>query len=535
MKRAFINGKFYKNTGQFAEAVLVQDGVFTAVGSNDEIRVAAGQADVVDLGGRTVLPGFNDSHLHLYFTGEMLRSLRLGACTSISECIQAGRDYIGEHKVPPGRIILGYGLNQDYFTDEVRLPTRHDLDQISQNHPIIINRACLHVVSMNSMALQMAGITRETEEIEGGEIYRDQHGEPTGILTENAMKLVDNIDQTPTLGEMAENLKTAIAYANKYGITSIQPNDIHDDNAEEILNAYAEVYRQGAGTLRVYHQCRFSYPDGIRAFFEAGNKTGKGDDFHKIGPIKFFVDGSLGARTARLRAPYNDDPSTRGVLCLTQAQSDEMVQTAHEAGFQCVVHAIGDAAMDMVLESYEKVIEKGENVNRHGVIHCQITDIPLLERFRKNNVLALVQPIFLHYDIQIIEQRIGRELARTSYAFNTMDKLGLSVSYGTDSPVEDMNPFHNIHCAVNRQDLSGNPAGGYNADECVSLERVIDNYTLGSAYASFEEHKKGRIQEGFLADMCVLDRDIFTIDRSDIMNIQADMTILGGEIIYTHA
>ena len=535
MKRAFIHGKFYRNAGQFAEAVLVQDGIFVAIGSNAEICAMAGDADIVDLGGRIVLPGFNDSHLHLYNTGVMLGALRLGACTSISACIEAGKAYIKKNQIPPGRAILGHGWNQDYFTDETRLLTRHDLDQISQVHPIVAFRACIHAVCLNSFALQQAGITRETAEIEGGEIHRDEQGEPTGILTENAIKLVHSIEQAPTVEEMTASLNVAIAHANQHGITSVQVNDIHDDNAEDMLNAYAEIFKQGTGTVRVYHQCRFSDADGIRAFANAGHKTGFGNNFHKIGPIKCFVDGSLGARTAWMRNPYHDAPHTRGVLCLTQAQLDQMVQTAHEAGFQCVIHAIGDAAMDMVLESYERVIENGENVNRHGIIHCQITDLPLLKRFKKSNILALVQPVFLHYDIQIVEQRVGVDLAMTSYAFHTMDQLGIPVCYSTDAPIEDLNPFHNIHCAVNRQDFSGNPVGGYNARECVSLERTIDNYTLGSAYASFEENKKGRIQVGFLADMCVLDRDIFAIDSAEIIHVQANMTILGGEIVFARS
>jgi predicted amidohydrolase YtcJ len=189
--------------------------------------------------------------------------------------------------------------------------------------------------------------------------------------------------------------------------------------------------------------------------------------------------------------------------------------------------------MDMVLTAYEKITAGDPNHLRHGIIHCQITDMPILERFRKGEVLALVQPIFLHYDMKIVESRVGKELAETSYAFNTMDKLGVRVSYGTDAPIEDLNTMNNIHCAVNRQDLKGNPKQGFYPQESVSLTRAIDNYTYESAYAAFDENIKGRIASGYLADMCVLDRDIFTIDPSEIISVKVDMTILGGKTVFT--
>ena len=533
MKSAFVNGKVYMNAGQFAEAVLVEDGVIVAVGGTSEVKMIAGDAEVVDLGGRTVLPGLNDSHCHLYSVGVSLTSLMMLGCTSVTACIETSREYIKKNNIPAGRAIFGRGWNQDYFTDEVRLLNRHDLDKISTEHPIVVRRACGHIATCNTLALEKAGITKDTPQVAGGEIRRDEAGELSGIFSENAIVLLNKLEEVPTQEEMLKTLKAAMAYANTHGITSVQTNCVKDENTDTMLGLYEELGRRGEATLRAYHQCNFTNVGGLKKFIADGHKTGKGTDMNKIGPLKLFVDGSLGARTAVMRKPYHDDPSTTGVVCLTQEQLDEMVETAHKAGLQVATHAIGDGGIDMIVSSYEKVIGDSPNKNRHGVVHVQITDIPLLERFEKSDIMALVQPIFLHYDMKIVEGRVGHDLAMTSYAFNTMDKMGIHVGYGTDSPVEDLNSMNNIHCAVNRQDMKGEPAGGYNPAECVPLTQAIDNYTAGSAYISFDEQKKGRIQPGFLADMCVLDRDIFTIDPSEIMNVKVDMTILGGKTVYT--
>ena len=539
MKRVFINGKFHTGSGNFAEAVLVENGIFTSVGSSAEVKSLAEtigkDCEVIDLEGRTVLPGFNDSHSHLYTAGVLLTSLAFGDCSSIAEFVEAGKRFIEKNKIPEGRLVTGYRWNQDLFkVDGCRLPDRHDLDKISTVHPIIAYRACTHMISCNSLALEMAGITKDTPDVPGGEIRRDENGELNGILTEHAMVLIDTLKAGFDIEEMAKAIQAGMEYASSYGITSIQTNCVRNENADAMLQAYNLVYERGLAKLRTYHQCCFTDIDGLKGFIAKGRRMGEklsgADDMHKVGPIKMFVDGSLGAHTAAMRAPYADAPETMGVYCCTVEELDEIVQTAHKAGFGCVIHAIGDGAMDMVLTSYEKVIQNGDNKLRHGIIHVQITDIPLLERFKKSDVLALVQPVFLHCDIGIVEKRAGKELASTSYAFGTMNKLGVHVSYGTDAPIEDLNPFENLHCAVKRQDLSGAPKGGFYPNECVPLEEAIDNYTVESAYASFDEDKKGRIAPGFLADMCVLENDIFSTD--DIMSNKVLMTVLGGEIVY---
>jgi len=530
MTKAYLNGKFYLGGGRFAEAVAVSGGRFIHVGTNQDAAALA-DGEHIDLGGRLVLPGFNDSHLHLYNLGLMRSSLRLGECRSIADCIAAGADYIIKKNVPAGQIIVGYSWNQSNFADGPRYLARHDLDKISTHHPIVAYRACMHIVSCNTLALKLAGIGKDTQPPDGGEIYREADGVPTGVLAENAFDLLKPILPKPDVTQMSVIIKSAMDYCASLGITSVQTNDIRDGNYTDMLAAYNKLYDSGDGVLRAYHQCFFSDPTSLRDFMAAGYKTGFGDDMHKIGPLKMFVDGSLGGRTAALHKPYHDAPDTKGILTMTTFGFEEMIQIAHEAGMSCVVHAIGDAAMDMVLDGYEKVLKGGTNSLRHGIIHCQITDARILGRMAKMGVLALVQPIFLQADMKILESRVGAEMAQTSYAWATMDKMGIRASYGTDAPVEDACPMANLHCAVNRQDLDKQPASGYNAAECVTLECAIDNYTQESAYASFDENSKGRIAAGFLADMCVLERDLFSIDRSEIMDVKVAATIINGDLI----
>ena len=238
-----------------------------------------------------------------------------------------------------------------------------------------------------------------------------------------------------------------------------------------------------------------------------------------------------------MREPYADDPSTRGIATLTPEEIDTLVGMAVKNNCGVAVHAIGDAAIENVLNAYDKVCENGENPLRLGIIHVQITDRPLLERFTKNDILALVQPIFLHYDTAIVEDRVGKDLAATSYAFKTlMDlalmDLGVHTSYGTDSPVEDMDPIANLYCAVTRKNLRGEPADGWHPEECVDIYSAVDAYTIESAYASFDEKVKGRLMKGYLADLVVLSDNIFTINPDDILKVKVDATMVNGNFVF---
>ena len=527
------NGKIYKNKGEFAQALYIEDGIIKAVGADAEIFAAA-PADCprFDLAGRTVVPGFNDSHMHLQNVGQLMQSVQLLGCGSVAQMQQAVRDYIENKKPAPGAVIYGMGWNQDYFA-EGRLPTRFDLDAVTTEHPVILERACGHILVCNTAAMEAAGITASTLPNEGGAFDLDENSRLTGIFRENACGQILCIRPRETVETVASALRAAMDYAASCGITSVQTMDLRPGAWRTTLEAYSRLQKENP-TLRVYHQCNFQEPEGFEEFVAAGFRTGVGTPFNKLGPLKMFVDGSLGARTAALRQPYNDDPATRGLPTMTQAQLEEMLALAKAHDCQVIVHAIGDGAIQMVLDGYDKIHTPG-NPLRLGVVHCQITDKALLQRFAEKDILALTQPIFLHYDMTVLEDRVGKTLASTSYAFETLRRLGVHESFGTDSPVEDMCALHNLYCAVTRKNLSGGPDGGFYPAERMDLSDALDAYTLESAYASFEETVKGRLLPGYYADLAVLSEDIFTIAPERIKDVTVLATMVDGQFVYERA
>ena len=526
------NAKIYVEKGHFEESLLAVDGVIRAMGSNEEIlSQAPADARRYDAAGRTVVPGFNDSHQHMQSVGEILSNIQLLGADSIGEVKRRVREFIEKNHPAPGTVLHGMGWNQDYFKDEHRLLLKADLDEMAPDYPLILERACGHILTANSPALALAGITGSTVPVEGGAIDLDEQGEPTGVIRENACSQVLRIIPPATEETLDAQLRLAMAHAAECGVTSVQSMDMRPGKWRETWAAYRRVQAKDP-TVRVYQQVNFMEPVEFRKFLSEGFHTGMGDPFLKIGPLKMFADGSLGARTALMRSPYHDDPSTQGMATLTQETLDEMVGIATEHDCSCVVHAIGDGAIHMVLSSYEKILKDGKNPLRHGIVHCQITDRPMLERFRANDILALVQPIFLHYDMTVVEDRVGKELASTSYAFETLRRLGVHESFGTDSPVEDMNAINNLYCAVTRKNLSGEPAGGFYPEECMDIYDAVDAYTYESAYVSFEEGVKGRLKPGYYADMVVLSQDIFTIPADEIIHTKVDATIVDGRFVY---
>ena len=526
MKTLFFNGHIYVDEGVFTDSMVVENGRILDSSAPSAMEHLDEQ---VDLHGRTVIPGFHDSHMHLHMVGNTMQSVPLYGATSIREIIHRTRTFIEEHRIPANHIVSGMGWNQDYFSDENRLLNRHDLDQISTTHLIILSRACGHVLAANTAAIEAAGVTSKTEQPEGGQFDVDSQGVPTGVFRENANGLIQRLHPSTSVETIQRSLQLAMDYASSMGITAVQTMDMNVENHPMMLEAYHTLLSQYPH-LRVYQQCHASHPQDIEFYAAQGYRTGTGNDFFRIGPIKLFVDGSLGARTALLKQPYHDDPHTKGIQCLTQEQLNAITETANRLDFQSTVHVIGDAAMEMVLDSYARLMTSGKNPLRHAMIHCQITDRPLLQRFADLGVYAQVQPIFLHYDSHIVYDRVGQSLAETSYAFGSMIRDGIPVSFGSDSPVENMNPFHNIYCAVTRRDLQGN--GPYVESEGIRISQAIDAYTIGSAQVCFREHELGRLKPGFLADFVVLDQDIFNMDSMHIKEVRPIMTVVNGHVVY---
>jgi predicted amidohydrolase YtcJ len=530
MRTILHSGKIYQEKGKFCEALLIEDGIIIKTGTSEQIlKLYEDDTDIIDLMDSTVVPGFNDSHLHFYYHGVTLASLNVYGCTSIEEVIEKGQNFLRIHPDHTG-YLWGRGWNQNQFTDEKRMLTKDDLDLISTDIPIVLGRACGHVAVCNSKALELAHIT-DAFLVEGGEILVGMDSKPNGLFAENAIELLDVLKPRLTVEAVERKIEQIAKIANSYGITSVSTNDLHigDENSDIIEQAYLR-YASKNPTVRINHQICYNSPQIFRARVSDGLPVL--NDFLRYGPLKIFTDGSLGARTALLRNAYDDDPSTRGIACMTPQQIDDYVQIASEHGIQVVAHAIGDQAMENVLDAYQKVSEFNKAL-RHGIIHCQITDHDILNRMKELEVLALVQPIFLHADMHIVEDRIGKELASSSYAFKTMENLGIHVSYGSDAPVENFNVFEGIHCAVNRQDLLGYPQSGFYPKEKVDVSTAIDNFTIEGSFSSYEEHKKGRLIAGQFADLVILSDDIFSIGSDEIKDVFALKTMVNGEFVFS--
>lgn len=528
MRLIFYNGKIctMNENVPFVEAVLIEDEKIDKIGSSEEILTEkTADTTCIDLQQRVVIPGLIDSHLHLYGTGLFLSLVQLMDATSIETVKQRVQQYIFDEQVPKGTWVRGRGWNQDYFI-EGRFLTKADLDEISTDHPIVLYRVCGHIIVVNSKALEMTGITPDTMPIAGGEFdYM------TGIFREKAVDLIIQHIPEPTLEEVKTTLIRAMKEANRYGLTSLHTDDFEQlpsQDFQKIIQAYQVLKSEGKLTCRIYQQSLLANLERLKTFIDQGYKTGVGDLYYKIGPLKLLADGSLGARTAALKDDYADDPGNRGILTYSDKELREIMAFAAEHGMQIAVHCIGNQAHEQVMDILATL-----PAHRHGIVHCQILDQAIIERFQSLGIIAYVQPIFLHYDLHIVKQRVGERLANTSYCFKTLIDLGVPVTLGTDSPIESLNPFTNIYCAVTRKDLHGQPACGFNITEALTVDEALKHYTVMGAYASFEEHIKGQLIPGMLADLVVLDQDIFTITPEKIKDIRVLLTVVGGKIVYS--
>ena len=534
---ALKNGKIYVERGVFAQAVLMENGRVTAVGDNEDIADLAEDARIIDCGGRTVIPGLNDSHLHLIQIGTRLSRAEIAGSSSIDDMIQRVKAFMAAHPEACARGLAATGWNQDLFRDEKRMPNRYDLDRISTDIPIVLRRVCGHVATANSRALELLGMSQKPGRVEGGTIELDENGVPNGIFTEAAAGLPDSVLPQADLKDARRDFLTGAQYALSHGITSVQSNDAGNSSypRDAVIDMISTLYQENGCPLRYRFQISFDSPEDLQQFIDAGGyarSLGADPDMLAFGPVKLFKDGSLGGRTGTMRQGYLDDPGNFGVETTTDGDMDAFCRIADQSGLQVVTHVIGDKAIGDVTGNYERVLRDGQNPLRHALVHCQITDRPMLERIVRDHIPVMYQPIFLDYDMHAVIFRCGEALSSTSYAFKTVEELGGWVSYGTDSPVEDCNPFPNIYSAVTRKDKNGWPEGGFVPEECVDVARAVDAYTLGSAYNEFRERDKGRIKPGFLADMVVLDTDIFTCDPMKIRNILPVMTIVGGRIAW---
>lgn len=519
-----------------AEAVAVHEGKIIKVGRFEDLETLIDiETKIIDIKGNVLVPGFNDSHMHLLSYGFSIKRVKLAHVKSLNEIIKRMRDHICNNKIEKGSWVEGIGWNQDYFDNKI-FPTRYDLDKISLEYPICIIRACYHVAIVNSKALELIGIMRSSPQVVGGQFDIDENGEPLGIFRENALRLIYDKVPEPNISDIKVVIYNAITNALQKGITSIQSDDFEhlpSKDYEKLIRAYKELAAEGKLRVRINEQCLLPNISSLKSFISKGYTTGVGNNFFKIGPLKLIADGSLGARTALLSTPYDDEGNTSGISIYEQEDLNELIITAHNKDMQIAIHCIGDKAMEMAFEGFEKAQKLNHKENcRHSIIHCQITNEVLLNKFKKLDIIAHIQPIFLDYDLHIVEDRIGVIRAKTSYNWKTMIDKGVKIACGSDCPVEEFDVLPNIYCAVTRKDLSGYPETGWLPQQKLSVYEALRGFTMGGAFASFEENIKGSITSGKLADMVVLSEDIFNIESEKIKDVKIFMTFVHGKLMY---
>jgi predicted amidohydrolase YtcJ len=521
------------SVGTVAEAVAIRDGRVLSAGTDAEIgRLVGSRTEVVELEGRLVTPGFNDSHLHFAAGGMSLLAADLLGTTSLAEVER--RVAAAAATAAPGEWITGRGW------DHTRLPagelgaggwpTRAALDRAAPRHPVVLTRVDGHTSWANSEALRVAGVDRRTRNPAGGEIVRDAQGEATGILKESAMALVARHVPEPSAAQVGRGVRAALDLARRVGVTSVQTSATPMD-----VRVYRELRDAGSLSVRVYawHPLEM---ETIRAFGALGVSAGHGDDWLRVGMVKGYTDGTLGSRTSYMLQPFADDHSHRGLPQYTEAQLDSLVQAADAAGLQVILHAIGDAANRQALDAFERAARvNGARPRRHRIEHAQILDRADVGRFRELGVIASMQPTHATSDMRWVETRIGSERANAgAYVWRSLLDAGATVIFGTDFAVEPMAPVEGIYSAVTRQSREepGTPPGGWLPAQRLTREEAIRLYTAASAYGEWQEGRKGTLVPGMLADLVVWDRDLLRVPEAEILQAEPLRTVVGGRTVY---
>lgn len=522
-----------------AESFIVKDSKFLFVGSEEDSRkkLEGKEFDEINLESNLVLPGFNDSHLHFLHYAKGLLNVNLTGTRSIDELKTRLKEKLESRDKEDNFWLEGEGWNQDYFVDEKRFPTKEDLDEVSTEVPILIMRACFHIGVLNSKGLELLELNSSNASEYGDLIEVFPNGEPNGVIKENLLENVKSKKPGFDYNLTKDILLKAQEKAFEQGLTSVQSDDfgyVPNQDFNLLFDLFKDLYEEDKLKLRISEQCLFLNVKDEEKFFNEGYHYGWGNETYRISTVKILSDGSLGARTAALRNGYNDDSSTKGIMLFTQEELDEMVLLSHENKCPVAIHGIGDRAIEMALNSIEKAKKTYPDIKlRHGIVHCQITDEELLNRFKELEVMALVQPIFIDYDMNIVSDRVGENLSRTSYAWKTMKDKGINVSFGTDAPVEPFDTMPNIYSAVTRKNITGDEEKTYLEKEKMSMEDAIYAYTYESAYASGEEEIKGTISPGKLADFIVLDRDLFNLENDkEILDTKVLETYVGGQLVF---
>ena len=536
MKKVFINGRIrtIDAENQLYEGMICEDGKISALGTAEEMLAMAEGCQVIDLAGKDVLPGFIDAHIHLldHAIFEKKTAL-LGDAHSAGEMVEIVKKYIEDNRIPDGEWVTGFGWDQEVFPDG-EFPTVKDLDQISDTHPLMLTRRCGTICAANSIAMKIAGIDKNTPDPQGGELVRFADGSPTGVMLESAMSLIG--DQVPKLSDkqqMKELLQFSFHEMVKNGVTVCHTEDFYSVGDKRALwEAYLELCAEGKMPIDLVLQLRIHRPDQLQEFFDFGFHSWQRFGKIKIGPIKFLGDGSLGAWSAGLNEPYSDKPDTCGCLYWNKEELSSIAKEIVDHDFDLTIHAIGDAAVETFLDGCISVKDVIREKNlRPSVIHSQIMNDRILEKYKIVDAIGLVQPMYIHSDWSIADSRVGERM-KTSYCFGTMLKQGIRLAAGSDLPIESVNPLEGMQVNITRRDLSGQPEGGWYPEEKLSRLEAVKLHTIYGAYVSKDEDSIGSLEVGKRANFVVLSGDVFSADEDHIKDIKVLQTYIDGDLQY---
>ena len=524
--KIFKNAVIYKLNSQneTASSIAVKDEKIIYIGNEeDTYKYLGDKTEIIDLQGNTVVPGFTDAHMHIAQMGKLLQSLNLIGTTS-AKVIADNIQYYAS-TVPPGELIEGLGWDQnDWKVKE--FPTSKILSDAAPNNPVILLRIGRSTIWVNNKTLELAGITAETPDPEGGQILRlPGSNEPSGVLKNNAMSLVDVVRGAPSKDLKKRRIVETLSYALKLGLTTL-----HDAGSDsDHLEIFKELAEEGKLVPRVYAMVQ---DEEIlkEKYFKLGPQIGLYNNYLNIRTMKFLFDGTLGSRGAALLEPYSDDPGNSGLLSMPADDLRSKMTRAANHGFQVSAHSIGDRSGRIILDIYEQLINGTDN--RHRIEHSQTLSLEDIPRFKKLGVIPSMQPTHQSSDMYWAEDRLGSERIKGAYAWRKLVDAGVVVPGGSDAPVESLNPLWGIYAAVTRQDHKGFPENGWYPEERMTIVEAVQMFTSWAAYASFEEELKGTLETGKLADFTVLSEDIFTIEPPALLTTRVLMTVIGGNITH---
>jgi predicted amidohydrolase YtcJ len=517
-----------------AEAVAVKDEFIMAVTTNEKVGqyIEEGTTTVIDARGRLVIPGLNDAHIHFMGGGQSMMQLDFRYVHDVQTIQQMVAEKVEHAK--PGELIRGGGWEHETFPDK-KWPTKEILDAVAPNNPVVLNRADGHSTWVNSYVLETSGITKDTPSPPDGTVVKDpETGEPTGILKEGATRLLKvrsavKLTTEETEKRMDEALELALSAARRTGVTSIQ----------QLNGEYRRFERfkdQGKLTCRVTFNMAIPQDrveERLKKLDELRKEYPQEDNWIRFGYLKVFIDGTLGSGTALMFEPFEDDPGTSGLPMMPYEKFEELIVAADAMGFQTGTHAIGAKGNHWVLNAVEKAMQvNGKREHRHRSEHAQILRLEDIPRFAELGVIASMQPTHCITDKRFAEKRIGLERCKGAYAWRRLLNAGANIAFGTDWPVEPIDPLEGLYAAVTRKDRAGEEGEGWFPDQKLSMEKAIELYTLGAAYAEFMEDRKGKIKVGYLGDMVICNKDLLTIPPEEIMSSKVDYTVVGGKIVF---